>query len=177
VIQLDIAAGVDLSDWWQPFELEAFSVDDDDPSPEDAATITPETARASLADRFVVPPFSVLDARQGYWQNRKRAWIALGIESELGRGVNLGTCRLPWPEFQTLRPSLLGTSSDGSYPVRPARSEPLRRTRAARTAYLPGLVSMPQLAPTPRREGRRVRRPSALMAGHSGATARGGRWL
>ena len=90
VIQLDIAAGVDLSDWWQPFELEAFSVDDDDPSPEDAATITPETARASLADRFVVPPFSVLDARQGYWQNRKRAWISLGIESELGRGVNLG---------------------------------------------------------------------------------------
>ena len=40
----------------------------------------------SLADRFIVPPFSVLDARQGYWQERKRAWIALGIKSELGRG-------------------------------------------------------------------------------------------
>jgi len=37
-----------------------------------------------------VPPFSVLDARQGYWQDRKRAWLSLGIESELGRGVNLG---------------------------------------------------------------------------------------
>jgi hypothetical protein len=35
-----------------------------------------------------VPPFSVLDARQGYWQDRKRAWIALGIKSELGRGEN-----------------------------------------------------------------------------------------
>src|SRR4051812_37586803 len=43
-------------------------------------------ARASLAERFLLPPFSVLDARQGYWQNRKRAWIALGIQSELGRG-------------------------------------------------------------------------------------------
>ena len=42
--------------------------------------------RKTLAERFGVPPFSVLDARQGYWQDRKRAWIALGIQSELGRG-------------------------------------------------------------------------------------------
>ena len=40
----------------------------------------------TLSDRFGVPPFSVLDARQGYWQDRKRAWLALGIKSELGRG-------------------------------------------------------------------------------------------
>jgi ParB-like chromosome segregation protein Spo0J len=40
----------------------------------------------SLAERFLVPPFSVLDARQGYWKDRKRAWLALGIESEIGRG-------------------------------------------------------------------------------------------
>ena len=43
----------------------------------------------SLSDRFIVPPFSVLDARQGYWQKRKTAWLALGIQSELGRGENL----------------------------------------------------------------------------------------
>ena len=43
-------------------------------------------ARATLAERFGVPPFSILDARQGYWQERKGAWIALGIQSELGRG-------------------------------------------------------------------------------------------
>ena len=42
-----------------------------------------------LCERFIVPPFSVLDARQGYWQNRKRAWLSLGIESELGRGGGL----------------------------------------------------------------------------------------
>lgn len=40
----------------------------------------------SLARRFVVPPFSVLDTRQGYWQERRREWLALGIRSELGRG-------------------------------------------------------------------------------------------
>ena len=43
---------------------------------------------ASLADKFGIPPFSVLNAREGWWQNRKRAWLALGIQSELGRGEN-----------------------------------------------------------------------------------------
>jgi len=44
---------------------------------------------SKLTDKFIVPPFSVLDARQGYWQERKRAWILLGIMSELGRGERL----------------------------------------------------------------------------------------
>ena len=39
-----------------------------------------------LAVRFQWPPFSVLDARSGPWQDRKRAWLSLGIQSELGRG-------------------------------------------------------------------------------------------
>lgn len=38
-----------------------------------------------LTDRFVVPPFSTLDSRQDYWKQRKRAWMGLGIQSELGR--------------------------------------------------------------------------------------------
>jgi hypothetical protein len=42
----------------------------------------------SLADRFMLPPFSVLNAREGWWQARKAAWIALGLTSELGRGGN-----------------------------------------------------------------------------------------
>jgi len=53
--------------------------------------ITPEVANATLCERFGVPPFSVLDARQGYWQDRKRAWLALGIKSEIGRGGAAGT--------------------------------------------------------------------------------------
>jgi len=40
----------------------------------------------TLSNRFVMPPFSVLDARQGYWQERKRFWLAKGIKSEIGRG-------------------------------------------------------------------------------------------
>lgn len=44
-----------------------------------------EGARRSLAERFGVPPFTVLDSRQGYWQDRKRAWLALGIDAAAGR--------------------------------------------------------------------------------------------
>ena len=39
-----------------------------------------------LGDRFLLPPFTVLNAREGWWQERKTAWLALGIKSELGRG-------------------------------------------------------------------------------------------
>ena len=42
--------------------------------------------KGSLAGKFLWPPFSVLDARQGAWQDRKRQWKALGIRSEQGRG-------------------------------------------------------------------------------------------
>lgn len=50
--------------------------------------LTVSDAKKTLSERFGIPPFSVLDARQGYWQDRKRAWIALGIRSEIGRGEN-----------------------------------------------------------------------------------------
>lgn len=40
---------------------------------------------AKLADRFMLPPFTVMNAREGWWQDRKRAWFALGIKSEEGR--------------------------------------------------------------------------------------------
>jgi 16S rRNA G966 N2-methylase RsmD len=43
----------------------------------------------SLSDKFIVPPFSVFDTKQGYWQSRKAAWKSLGIQSEVGRGGNL----------------------------------------------------------------------------------------
>lgn len=46
-------------------------------------------ARGKLQEKFLIPPFSVLDARQGYWQERKKQWLELGIQSEIGRGMNL----------------------------------------------------------------------------------------
>lgn len=45
--------------------------------------------RTPLTEQFGVPPFSVLDTRQGYWRTRKENWLRLGIESEVGRPENL----------------------------------------------------------------------------------------
>jgi hypothetical protein len=62
-------------------ETEITGTDSDGATPTGSAE-----ARKSLAERFIIPPFSVFDTRQGYWQTRKRQWLALGIKSELGRG-------------------------------------------------------------------------------------------
>ena len=45
--------------------------------------------KSVLAQTFSYPPFSVLNAREGWWQERKRQWLALGIKSEVGRGENV----------------------------------------------------------------------------------------
>ena len=44
-----------------------------------------EEANKKLTDEFLIPPTSVFDTRQGYWQERKRAWKDIGISSEVGR--------------------------------------------------------------------------------------------
>lgn len=54
--------------------------------PDDKKKAGAPSGTGSLAARFLIPPFSVLNAREGWWQDRKRAWLALGIKSELGRG-------------------------------------------------------------------------------------------
>lgn len=60
----------DLTDWG--LEIPDFS-----------DKITEEQAREKLTDKFIVPPFSVLDTRQGYWQERKSYWKELiGDEGE-----------------------------------------------------------------------------------------------
>jgi len=39
-----------------------------------------------VAQKFLVSPFTVLNAREGDWQERKRAWIGIGLRGEEGRG-------------------------------------------------------------------------------------------
>lgn len=43
----------------------------------------------ALAGKFLVPPFTVLNARDGTWQERKNDWLSLGIKSEKGREQDL----------------------------------------------------------------------------------------
>jgi DNA modification methylase len=42
-----------------------------------------------LRDKFIEPPFSVLDTKTANWQRRKKLWKSLGIQSELGRDVSV----------------------------------------------------------------------------------------
>ena len=44
-----------------------------------------EQQNRKLSDRFIIPPFSVLDTKQGIWQQRKNYWLSSGIKSEEGR--------------------------------------------------------------------------------------------
>lgn len=60
----------------------------------DLNEIQPDQERVgSLKEKFIIPPFSVLDSKQGDWQNRKKAWLALGIKSEEGREENITYAR------------------------------------------------------------------------------------
>jgi DNA modification methylase len=65
-----------------PPDIDDLAGDDDGPAPE------PEE-NPTLADRFLIPPFDVLDARQGWWRSRKKQWLSLGMRSEIGREGNL----------------------------------------------------------------------------------------
>lgn len=65
-------------------DMEQFGFDLDDESEENDGV-----EHSTLTDKFIAPPFSILDTRQGYWQERKKAWKAIGIKSELGRSSNL----------------------------------------------------------------------------------------
>tara|TARA_R110002124_G_scaffold278574_1_gene450641 strand:- start:50 stop:925 length:876 start_codon:yes stop_codon:yes gene_type:complete len=47
-----------------------------------------------LRDKFIEPPFSVIDTKSGNWQRRKKEWKRIGIKSEVGReakSINSGT--------------------------------------------------------------------------------------
>ena len=83
--------------------------------------VKPSTRPGPLAQRFTVPPFTVLNARDGAWQERKRAWIGIGIESETGRSGDIvpnGSSRPP--------------EQDGCYMRRSRKSELLGLSESAR---------------------------------------------
>jgi DNA modification methylase len=44
-----------------------------------------EEQNVLLRDKFIEPPFSILDTKSGNWQRRKREWKKIGIKSEIGR--------------------------------------------------------------------------------------------
>lgn len=81
-VQDAICDDYEIEDWKNAAETEIDGADEKLPIPS-------ATANLKLSERFIIPPFSVFDTKQGYWQERKRYWLSIGIKSELGRGDNI----------------------------------------------------------------------------------------
>jgi len=67
-----------LSNEWDNEDLLSWGLDvwDENGTGDGSSSSTPNgaPANASLNERFIVPPFSILDTRKGYWQARKKVW-------------------------------------------------------------------------------------------------------
>jgi hypothetical protein len=65
------------------------------------------TVTSPVSQKFLIPPFTVLNAREGDWQDRKQAWLAIGLEGETKGQMAQGNGR---------KGGLLGSSAmDGSW--------------------------------------------------------------
>lgn len=76
----------DLAEWG--LDIPNFEIDGEDEDEEDKTA----EAHSKLTDRFIVPPFSILNAREGKWQERKKYWKDLikdtGITRDTGNQTN-----------------------------------------------------------------------------------------
>lgn len=71
------------------FDMLAFGFDEMEDELEIENPYDPANAKSgSLVEKYVAPPFSVLDSRQGYWKDRKAQWNEL-IDSGQGRDEEL----------------------------------------------------------------------------------------
>lgn len=72
---------------WGDLELEDWGLDI--PNFEIDEEIEEKKQNKKLSERFIIPPFSILNAKSGEWTQRKNYWLSLGIKSEEGRDNNL----------------------------------------------------------------------------------------
>lgn len=68
-----------LANEWNSQDLDDWGLDvwQDNSDGDNSKSGNGSSANASLNDRFVVPPFSILDTRKGCWQARKKMWREL----------------------------------------------------------------------------------------------------
>lgn len=75
-MELDGIFDLDMSKFGFDLDADSLSMDSEDRS-------------GNMAERYIVPPFSVLYGNKPDWLKRKRSWIDFGIRSEIGRGGGL----------------------------------------------------------------------------------------
>lgn len=62
---------------WLEINMEHFGFQLDDEIFSGGGSDNNEEAKQKLTERFIVPPFTTLDTRQGYWMERKQYWKQL----------------------------------------------------------------------------------------------------
>lgn len=77
----------ELSDWGLDLPIDWDNGIDSENA--DLTAEEDETESVNMTERYLIPPLTILDARKGYWQKRKKQWKALGLESGEGREENL----------------------------------------------------------------------------------------
>lgn len=100
----------------EDFNLDLIGFDADELAAlmgEDAEDPHASATPGSLVEKFGAPPFSVLNAREGWWQERKRDWISIGIKSELGRGENLTSMPSATEDYKANKGSFAKKASPG----------------------------------------------------------------
>jgi hypothetical protein len=67
-----------LANEWDNEDLQNWGLDvwnaEEHTEKEENKEIEEDEEEISLADRFIIPPFSIFDTRKGYWQERKKIW-------------------------------------------------------------------------------------------------------
>lgn len=66
-----------LANEWEATDLDEWGLDvwqNDNTAGGDSSNDKGEEKHAKLTDKFIAPPFSILDTRQGYWKERKAMW-------------------------------------------------------------------------------------------------------
>lgn len=79
--------GIDNEAWGVPVDFGEDSEGDENP----------EKQLKRLKDDFILPPFSVLNTRTAEWQERRRAWLEIGIKSDEGRSEDLTFAKTAQP--------------------------------------------------------------------------------
>lgn len=74
-----------LTDWAIPqWILGMAEIDNEQKQGGETPTEGEGAPKPSLVDKFVVPPFSILDTRQGYWVERKKQWRNIVSSKDIG---------------------------------------------------------------------------------------------
>ena len=74
--------------------LDVWEASDEDNSGEEFTEDKAVEAHKKLTEDFIIPPFSVLDSRQGHWQERKKHWKTLIQDEGESREGTLSEAKL-----------------------------------------------------------------------------------